>query len=91
MAPESRQAHLIAVSLAMLSGLGGCAAQQEDCAALLTPPRLPVAYLEFEGKQHRFRRAENIRRVLEGELYFFSRIFGFEPADDIEPIEIENL
>jgi hypothetical protein len=28
---------------------------------------------------------------LESELYFYGRVFGFEPADDIEPIEIENL
>jgi dipeptidyl aminopeptidase/acylaminoacyl peptidase len=25
---------------------------------------LPVAYLTFEGEQHGFRKAENIRRVL---------------------------
>lgn len=91
MAPESRQADLIAASPAMPGGLGGCAAQQEDWAALPTPPCLPVAYLEFEGERHGFRRAENTRRVLEGELYFLSRIFGFQPADDLEPVEIENL
>jgi len=52
---------------------------------------IPVAYLPFEGEQHGFRRAENIRRTLDAELYFYSRIFGFEPADPIEPIIIENL
>ncbi len=51
----------------------------------------PVAYVAFEGEQHGFRRAENIKRCLEAELYFYSRIFGFELADDIEPITIENL
>lgn len=52
---------------------------------------LPVALLMFEGEQHGFRRAENIRRALEAELYFYGRIFGFTPADVIEPVLIENL
>jgi dipeptidyl aminopeptidase/acylaminoacyl peptidase len=52
---------------------------------------LPVAYLPFEGEQHGFRKAENIKRSLDGELYFYSRIFGFDLADPVEPVEIENL
>jgi dipeptidyl aminopeptidase/acylaminoacyl peptidase len=52
---------------------------------------IPVAYLAYEGEQHGFRRAENIKRSLEAELYFYGRIFGFEPADEIEPVEIMNL
>ena len=52
---------------------------------------IPVAYLEFPGEQHGFRRAENIKRALEAELYFYSRIFGFTPADTLEPVPIENL
>jgi len=51
----------------------------------------PVAYLTFEGEQHGFRQAENIKRSLEAELFFYSKIFGFTPADSIEPVEIENL
>jgi dipeptidyl aminopeptidase/acylaminoacyl peptidase len=52
---------------------------------------LPVAYLTFAGEQHGFRKAENIKRVLEAELYFYSKVFGFDLADAIEPIEIHNL
>ena len=52
---------------------------------------LPVAYVPFEGEQHGFRRAENIKRALDGEFYFYSQIFGFTPADNIEPVEICNL
>ena len=52
---------------------------------------LPTAYVPFEGEQHGFRRSENIERALEAELYFYSRVFGFEPADEIEPLRIENL
>ena len=52
---------------------------------------LPVAYLSFEGEGHGFRNSENVKRALEAELYFYSRILGFDLADDIEPVEIENL
>jgi dipeptidyl aminopeptidase/acylaminoacyl peptidase len=52
---------------------------------------IPVAYLPFPGEQHGFRRAENIKRTLEAELYFYAKVFGFDLADDIEPVMIENL
>lgn len=54
---------------------------------------VPVAYLAFEGEQHGFRRAENIRRALDGELSFYAQVFGFPlPADEgIEPVEVQNL
>ena len=51
----------------------------------------PYAYLAFEGEQHGFRKAENIQRSLEAELYFYGRVLGFEPADELEPVEIHNL
>jgi dipeptidyl aminopeptidase/acylaminoacyl peptidase len=52
---------------------------------------LPVAYLPFAGEQHGFRRAENITRAIEAELYFYGRVFGFELAEAVEPVAIENL
>jgi dipeptidyl aminopeptidase/acylaminoacyl peptidase len=52
---------------------------------------LPAAYLPFEGEGHGFRRTENVKRAIEAELYFYGRVFGFEPTDEIEPIPIENL
>ncbi|HWU36768.1 MAG TPA: S9 family peptidase, partial [Candidatus Acidoferrum sp.] len=52
---------------------------------------IPTAYVPFEGEQHGFRKAENICRALEGELYFFARVFGFAPTDPIPPVPIENL
>ncbi|MDY7010877.1 MAG: prolyl oligopeptidase family serine peptidase [Planctomycetota bacterium] len=52
---------------------------------------VPVAYVEFAGEQHGFRQVKNITRALEGELYFFSRIFGFDLAEAVERVEIENL
>jgi dipeptidyl aminopeptidase/acylaminoacyl peptidase len=52
---------------------------------------VPVAYIEFEREGHGFRRAENIIRAKEAELYFYGRIFGFDPADEIEPVEITGF
>ena len=42
---------------------------------------LPVAYLEFAGEQHGFRKAENIKRALDAELYFYAAVFGFVLAE----------
>jgi len=52
---------------------------------------IPVAYLAFEGEQHGFRQAKNIRRSVEAELYFYGRVFGILPADELEPIDIANI
>lgn len=52
---------------------------------------IPVAYVPFAGEQHGFRRAENIMRAHEVELYFYGKILGFTPADEIAPVEIFNL
>ncbi|MGK7379718.1 S9 family peptidase [Planococcus sp. 1R117A] len=65
--------------------------QAELMVDALKEKGLPVAYLTFEGEGHGFRMAENIQRSIEAELYFYSKVFGFEPADDIEPVPIENL
>ncbi|HEX8174585.1 MAG TPA: S9 family peptidase [Pyrinomonadaceae bacterium] len=65
--------------------------QAEMMVDALREKGLPVAYVPFEGEQHGFRRAENIRRALDGELYFYSRIFRFELGEEVEPVEIENL
>lgn len=65
--------------------------QAEMMVDALRAKGLPVAYLAFEGEQHGFRQAANVKRALDGEFYFYSRVFGFEPADLIEPVLIENL
>jgi dipeptidyl aminopeptidase/acylaminoacyl peptidase len=35
---------------------------------------LPVGYLLFDGEQHGFRKAENIKRALDAELYFYASL-----------------
>jgi dipeptidyl aminopeptidase/acylaminoacyl peptidase len=54
---------------------------------------VPVAYIAFEGEQHGFRRAQNIRRAIEAELSFYAQVLGFElPAEDgIEQVAVEGL
>jgi dipeptidyl aminopeptidase/acylaminoacyl peptidase len=64
--------------------------QAEQMVEALRANGVPHAYLPFEGEQHGFRRSETIIRCLEAELYFYGRILGFEPADAIEPVEIEG-
>jgi len=65
--------------------------QSELIVAALREKGLPVSYLAFEGEQHGFRRAANIKCSLEAELFFYSKIFGFELADSVEPVQIENI
>jgi dipeptidyl aminopeptidase/acylaminoacyl peptidase len=64
--------------------------QSEMMAAAVRAKGLPVAYLAFDGEQHGFRKAATIVRCLEAELYFYGAVFGFTPADEIEPIRIDN-
>jgi dipeptidyl aminopeptidase/acylaminoacyl peptidase len=65
--------------------------QARMMADALRAKGLPVACLMFEDEQHGFRRAETIVRALEAELYFYGRVFGFQPADAVEPVTIDNL
>ncbi|HEX4908372.1 MAG TPA: S9 family peptidase, partial [Actinomycetes bacterium] len=66
-------------------------AQAEMMAAALDAKGIPHAYLPFPGEQHGFRQAAHIRRALEAELYFYSRVFGFDLADPVEPVRIAHL
>jgi len=65
-------------------------AQAEMMVDSLRAKGVPFAYLAYEGEQHGFRKAHNIKRTAEAELYFYGRILGFSPADNLPPVEIEN-
>ena len=58
--------------------------------AALREKGVPHAYLLFPGEQHGFRRAENIRAALDGELSFYAQVWGFglPPEEGISPIEV---
>jgi dipeptidyl aminopeptidase/acylaminoacyl peptidase len=65
--------------------------QAEKLVEALREKGVPVAYVTFAEEGHGFRQAANIKRALDGELYFYARIFGFELADEVAPVDIENL
>ena len=67
------------------------AVQAEQIVDALWEHHLPHAYLLFPGEDHGFRGAENIIRSFEAELSFYGQVFGFTPADAIEPIEVAFL
>ena len=81
-------------ALILFQGLEDKVVPPDQSAAMFIAVRdkgLPVAYVAFEGEGHGFRQAANIKRAMEAELYFYGRVFGFEPAEQLEPVVIENL
>jgi dipeptidyl aminopeptidase/acylaminoacyl peptidase len=48
--------------------------QAERMVDALRAKQVAVAYFLFEGEQHGFRRAENIKRALDAELYFYATL-----------------
>ena len=87
-------AEQLSCPLLVLQGLEDRIVPPEQAQVMVEALRkrgLPYAYLAFEGEQHGFRRAETIVRAQEAELSFYGRIFGFAPADAIEPLEIHGL
>jgi dipeptidyl aminopeptidase/acylaminoacyl peptidase len=84
----------LAVPLILFQGLDDKVVppnQAEMMRDALERKGLPVAYVTFAGEGHGFRKAENIVRALEAELYFYSRVFGFALAEPVEPVPIANL
>jgi dipeptidyl aminopeptidase/acylaminoacyl peptidase len=65
--------------------------QAETMVDAIRAKGIPVSYVAFAGEQHGFRQAKNIKRALDGELYFYSKVFDFDLAEPVEPVEIENL
>jgi dipeptidyl aminopeptidase/acylaminoacyl peptidase len=64
--------------------------QAEMMVAALRDKGVPHAYLLFPGEQHGFRKADNIRAALDGELSFYAQVLGFElpPEEGITPITV---
>jgi dipeptidyl aminopeptidase/acylaminoacyl peptidase len=66
-------------------------AQAEAIVAALEMNGIPHAYLAFEGEGHGFRGAAAIRRALEAQISFLGQVFGFEPADQLEPVDLPGI
>ena len=64
--------------------------QADMMFAALKKKGLPCASVVFPNEAHGFRQANNIKKALDSEFYFYSRIFGFQPGENIEPIPIVN-
>ena len=65
-----------------------------DDADALDPQKWRAAILRVVEEAEQlldFRAAENIIRSFEAELSFYGQVFGFSPADPIEPIEVAFL
>ena len=65
--------------------------QSEAIYRALKESGVPTAYIAYEGESHGFRKAENQVSALQAELYFYARILGFETADELPAIPIDNL
>ena len=65
--------------------------QAEKMVAALKSRGIPVSYVPFKNEQHGFRHASTIKTALDAELYFYSVIFGFNTAEDLPRIPIENI
>jgi len=61
--------------------------QAEAMVEALRARGIPHAHVVFPGERHGFRKAESIRTALDGELYFYARVFGFEVG--VEPAGVE--
>jgi dipeptidyl aminopeptidase/acylaminoacyl peptidase len=62
--------------------------QTEALVAALAARGVPHAALYFEGEGHGFRRAENIQRALEAELWFYGRVLGFPVDVSPQPVPV---
>jgi dipeptidyl aminopeptidase/acylaminoacyl peptidase len=65
--------------------------QVDAMEAALHGRGIPHAVLLFAGEGHGYRRAETRRTVYCAELSFLGQVFGFTPADDIEPLTIQGF
>lgn len=65
--------------------------QAEVMVTALQNRGLPVAYITFADEGHGFRSASSIKMALEGELEFYSRVFGFPLPQPGPGIRVANL
>jgi len=62
--------------------------QSEAMAAALAERGIAHAYVPFEGEQHGFRNAASICTALDGEAWFYGRVFGFDMGEAPEGVSL---
>lgn len=65
--------------------------QSQQMADKLKREGVPVAFIEFPGEGHGFRKTDNIIAALEAELSFYRRIFKLPDPENLPLIDIINL
>ena len=63
-------------------------AQAASMIDALVANETPYAYVEFPEERHGFRDADNIARAHAAELGFYGEAFGFEPAGELDGVEL---
>ncbi|KAG0179552.1 Dipeptidyl aminopeptidase [Apophysomyces sp. BC1034] len=63
--------------------------QSEDMVRAMKENGVPVAHVVYPGESHGFRKAENIKRTMELEQWFYGQFFDF-PVEDVEGVVIFN-
>jgi dipeptidyl aminopeptidase/acylaminoacyl peptidase len=64
--------------------------QAETLVAALAARGVPHAYVSFAGEGHGFRRAESLRTALDGEWWFYGRVFGFDTGPAPPGVELRG-
>lgn len=64
--------------------------QSRSMVEALKRQGIPVAYLEFDGEGHGFRRAETIVSALNAEYAFYARVLGLAPQETLPAVNIFN-
>ena len=75
-------ARLLSVPVAFFQGAEDRVVPPQQAEAMVAALRrrgVPCLYLLFDGEQHGFRRADNIKRALDAELYFFAAFLSGQP------------
>ena len=65
--------------------------QSQRIVEALRARHVPVAYVLYPGEGHGFRNPKHIINSLQAELSFYGQVFGFKPADQLPPLNIEGL
>jgi dipeptidyl aminopeptidase/acylaminoacyl peptidase len=65
--------------------------QAQTMVDAMRAKNMPVAHYEFEGEGHGFRKGDTQKRVLDLELGFYAKLFGFTAPGLSEKVEISGL